>query len=346
VRTAPWVLLLLALCAGCLPSSCQRTASQRVSPADSLSRQITATIQPDTLHYGGELLTPETSPLIYPRTVRFTKQGGVVVSDAQRNSLFYFDASGAFLREVTWEGASIPYLTGVHGDTAAVFSPENKRIDYIHRGEVVHTLNTPRDLARHALQYAATTRSSAYLKVAGKNLASYLVRMDRQGQVLQRKPLTGNEWYNAGPLRIWGDSLLSFSGFFPAVKIVAHSFLGPVDSLALKGFDSPMLARTYAFTQGDVRGAPLLSSAAAPAGGYLFLLNMRLGWLHIDVYDLQGQLKTILLEPNPGYNRDFYPIDLAVLQRDTTEFVIAVAIIKPEPAIRRYTWSAPAHSNI
>ena len=296
----------------------------------------------DTLRHQRTLTGAHDQHLQYPRTVRFDTHGNVVVSDAQRNSLFYFDDTGALVHEVTWQGASVPYLAGLHGDTAIVFSPGNHRIDHVAGGIPVRTIPMHNDLPANALQYAAATSASTYIKTVGKDVPPFLAILNREGSLHARRPLSGGTWRNAGPLRVWGDSLLSFSGFHPVVDVLSLSLLGPADSLVLVGFDSPMLARTYAFTQGKGRGAPLLASAAAPSGHHLFVLNMRPGWLRVDVYDRSGQLQRVLLEPEPDYNRHFYPIDIAVRQQPDDTFRIAVAIIEPEPMVQLYTWHATA----
>ena len=348
-RAALWFAALITLCAGCLPSSCQRIASRAVSSPDSLSRQIAAQVLPDTLGVEGALRGSDAANLAYPRTVLFTASDGIVVSDAERNSLFYFDAHGFFVREVDWEGASVPYLAELRGDTAIVFSPGSRRIDYIVNNGPVHAQPTPDDLEAAALQYVTTARAGTFLKVAGKDIAPFLAQLGADGTITQRVPLKGSAWRHAGPLRVSGDSLLSFSGFFPVVDVHMLPLRNAADSVVLKGFDSPMLARTYAFTQGEGRGAPLLMSAAALAGPYLFALNLRPGWLRIDVYNHAGLLQNVLIEPDPGYNRNYYPVDIAVQQHASGAYRIAVAIVEPEPVVRLYRWrphqAAQRHSS-
>ena len=336
-----WTLILALLAAGCLPSSCQRTTSRDVSPADSLSRQIAQALTPDTLTFEHALESRDDHPLEYPRTVRFASSERLVVSDARRNSVFYFDASGTFQNEFTWDSLSVPYLVGLYGDTLAVFSPGTRRVDYVVNGILAHTIPTPADLPASALQYAVATSSMLYLKAAGKDTEAFLAMLDRNGDIVGHRSMKGSTWRNSGTLRIWGDSLLSFSGFFPVVDVLPLTLQGPTDSLALKGFDSPMLARTYSFTQGKGRGAPLLTSSATAEGRYLFVLNMRPGWLQIDVYDRTGQLCYILIEPQPGYNKEYYPIDLAVQHIAKGYFLFAAAIIEPEPIVEIYSWQAP-----
>ncbi len=331
----------MALSAGCLPSSCQRTASRAVSSADSLSRQIAAATAHDTLQLDGILHGDETRQLRWPRTVLFGVSGQVLVSDAQRNSLFTFGADQTLDAEVTWPGASVPYLVGLMGDTAIVFSPGTRQIDHVVRGAAVRTVSTPDTLPPSALQYVAATRSLTYLKAAGKDMNPFVAILDAAtGTIRNHRLLTGSVWRHAGPLRVWGDSLLSLSGFFPVVDVMTPSLDGPQDSLVLVGFDSPMLARTYAFAHGEGRGAPLLMSSAAAAGPFLFVLNIRPGWLQVDVYLADGHLTRILLQPQPGYNRDFYPIDLAARQSGDSLYHLAVAVVQPEPQVQLYSWHA------
>jgi hypothetical protein len=109
------------------------------------------------------------------------------------------------------------------------------------------------------------------------------------------------------------------------------------DSLALVGFDSPMLERSYAFGQGDATEAPLLTPAAAPAGDSLFVLNLRPGWVQIDVYDRQGRLQRRLVEPHDEGSPNFYPLDLDV-RRTAGGYIFAVTVRSPEPRLEVFRW--------
>ena len=332
-------LALLLLLAGCLPSSCTRTESQAIAPVDSLSRQMATQMTPDTLRLVRRMAGPPEAPLAYPRTVLFGPDGRLFAGDAERNSVYTFAPDGTFLDEITWDGAAIPYLAGLRGDTLLVFSPEARRIDFIRRGVSVRHVATPDDLPEGPLQYATATDEAVYVKVTAKNFAGYLARLDAGGRVSARVPLPGSEWRHAGLLRAWGDSLLSLSAFFPIVDVLAPDLATPLDSMALLGFDSPMLRRTFAFRQGEARQAPLLSSSAAPADDWLFVLNLRPGWLRIDVYDRTGRLQHILVEGEPAYDKQFYPIDLAARRSETGGYELAVALLEPVPEIRLYRWT-------
>lgn len=338
VRNVVYVFLLLTL-AGCLPSSCRRVDSRAVAPADSLSRQVAEQLTPDTLQLVWSAAGPAEAAMAYPRTVQFGPDDWLYVSDAQRNSVFAFAKDGTWLEEITWDSVAVPYLAGLRGDTLVVFNPEQRRLDFVQDGRSVRHLRTPAEVPRGPLHYAAATDSALYYKVVGEDFEGYLARLDEQGGVAERFPLPGPAWRHAGLLRTWGDSLLSLSGFLPSVDVLAPD--GQLDSLALVGFDSPMLARRYSFLQGDTHESPLLSPAAAGAGDWLFVLNLRPGWLRIDVYDRAGHLQHILTEADPGYNKQFYPIDLAVQQATTGAFDIAVVLVEPVQELRRYRWQKP-----
>jgi len=102
-----------------------------------------------------------------------------------------------------------------------------------------------------------------------------------------------------------------------------------------------MLRRTYAFEQGQGRGPPLITSAAAAAGEFWFVLNQRAGWVRIDIYDTSGMIQYIFVEANPGYLKKFYPIDIAAKLNQDASYSLAVALVEPTPLIRVYRWIPP-----
>ncbi len=323
--------------AGCLPFSCTRTESRAVTAADSLSKRLAAGIVPDTLQRKGTLTGPVDAALEYPRTVFFGADGLTYVGDTRRNSVFVFSQEGVAVREMSWIDADVPYLAGQRGDTLVVFSPARSRFDFMVDGRLSRKVPIPGGAPLGALQYAAASGTDLYLKVVAKEGEGYVVRIGQGGQVRARRPLTGSQWRHAGMLRIWGDSLLSLSGFYPTIDLLPLSLAGPADSLELRGFDSPILHRTRAFGSGAARGAPLLSSSAAALASALFVLNMRPGWVRVDVYDQAGKLCHILLDGEPLLNKQFYPIDIAV-RPDGGGIEIAVAVLEPSPEVRLYTW--------
>ncbi len=334
-------LFLLLTLAGCLPSSCRRTESRAVSPADSLSRRIAAQLTPDTLRLLWQTAGPEGHRLEFPRTARFAPDGRLFVSDVERNSVYVFAGGGAFVEETTWEGADVPYLAGLRADTLLVFSAEARRLDFLVDGTPARSLNTPAALPRGPLQYLAATDDALYFKAVGDDGEGYLARLDEHGAITARVALPGPAWRHAGLLRVWGDSLLSLSGYLPVLDVLSPDLARPPDSMALVGFDSPMLPRTYAFLHGDAYEAPLLSSSAVPVGNWLFVLNLRPGWLQIDVYDRAGRLRHLLVQEDPGFDPNFYPVDLAAHAPEPGRFEFAIVTGKPNPTVKLYHWQMP-----
>ena len=102
-----------------------------------------------------------------------------------------------------------------------------------------------------------------------------------------------------------------------------------------------MLSRTRQFMLKDLTQPPLLTSAASAVGDRLFVLNLRPGWLRVDVYDESGKLKNILTQPTPSFNSEYFPTDLAVRQiGDGPEYEFAITLIEPEARVDRYRWNA------
>jgi hypothetical protein len=333
------MLLGLLLFTGCLPYSCQRQANEALYPSDSLSRRIAQNTPADTLDSLWATTGTEAHPLKHPRTVRFVGDGELAVSDVERNSLFRFAADGRPVREISDEGFRTPYLIGIRGDTLVVFNAGNNRIDRVAQGRRVGASVTYERPAPETLVYMLATDTTLYAKVLGQQTNSFIARLDDRAQPTARAPLTGPYWKYAGFPRAWGDTLVSLSGFRPVVDLLPRDFRDGAtpDSLALTGFDSPMLERRYAFGQGDATEAPLLTPAAAPVGDTLFVLNLRPGWVQIDVYDRNGRLQRRLVERHDAGNPDFYPLDLDARRTDEG-YVFAVTIRSPTPRLEVYRW--------
>ncbi len=335
----PWLLVFAATIAlsGCLPFSCTRTESRAVSAADSLSRQIASRVLADTLQRMGTLTGFGDVALEYPRTVLFGSDGRLYVADAERGSIFALAASASDSREITWDDLQVPYLAGQRGDTIIVYSPSNGRFTFLVDNAPSHSVHVPDDIPRQALQYTAVGEANLYLKVVTRDEQGYLARIGPGGRELSRRLLKGSQWRHAGLLRMWQGDLVSLSGFYPIVDLYPPSLAGDYDSLALTGFDSPMLHRTRAFDAGRARGAPLVAGSAAALDSALYVLNMRPGWLRIDVYDKAGMLRHILLDGEPVLQKSFYPIDIAI--RSSVDGIeIAVAVLEPTPEVRLYVW--------
>ncbi|MGI9174512.1 MAG: hypothetical protein ACR2GR_04255 [Rhodothermales bacterium] len=303
---------LLLVLAGCFPSSCRRTETRALFPSDSLSREMAEQTSVDTLRLAWEARTTEAVPLAYPRTVLFGEDGTVYVGDAERNSLFAFGTDGRYREEIAPEQLDVPYLAGHQGDTLVVFSAGAGRFDFVADGDIVQSADVGADPARQTLQYGAYWKGNLYYKAVGEDAEGYIARLDARGEVAERAVLPGPYWRHAGFLRAWGDSLLSLSGYRPVIDVATEEGDAlRLDTLALTGFDSPMLARSRLFTLGEVYDPPLLTASAAAAGDRLFVLNMRPGWLRVDVYNRHGRLQNVLVQENPLIDKNFYPTDIA-----------------------------------
>lgn len=326
----------LLLLSGCLPYSCRREESAALMPADSLSREMAAAVPMDTLELVWTRQGGDRRDFVRPRTVRFGagRTDTIYVSDAEHGLLFTFGTTGTFLREI--ETTSVPYLAGVRHDTVAVFDPGELAIHLIVDGEPVDTVSIADDARpKTALVYGAFG-GGIYYKRVDSDAESFIAEVGRDGAVRARHRLAGPHWRHAGLLRMWGDSLLSLSGFRPVVDIVTKA--ERVDTLALKGFDSPMLSRSRSFMIGDVHEAPLLSSSAAASGDLLFVLNMRPGWLRLDAFDRSGRLVHRLTERDRAYRSAYFPQDLDVRRRADDTYAFAVVFSDPEPSLRLYSW--------
>ncbi len=342
-----WLLVVLsALVSGCLPSSCSNTESRALSPADSISRAFALSMPVDTLVATSTILPSDSVPFEHPRTIEFSPDGSVWIADPGVHRVFSFDSLGVVAANIDASEFKYPYLAGFRSDTTLVFSPDAHVVAFLSGGHEVRSV--PIRSGRPGtgkLEYVRDVEGALYYKVLGKDFEGYLARLDDDGRVAEQFALRGPEWRFAGLLRAWGDSLVSLAGYLPVVDVLTAG-IGPdylsspgPDSLLLTGFDSPMLSRTRSFRQGDVSAPPLLSASAAPAGGFLFVLNMRPGWLNIDVYDHAGMLRYILTQPDPAFNTEYYPSDIAVRRSGLGSFEFAIAVIKPDPRIDRYTWT-------
>jgi hypothetical protein len=334
------VLLGVGLLTGCLPYSCQPQPDQSLYPSDSLSRRVAQNTPADTLEPLWSTGGTDAHPLARPRTVRFLDDGTIAVSDVERNSLFRFGADGTFVRESADGDFRTPFLIGTRGDTLVVFNAGTNRIDFVADGrrQPDRSVSYERP-APETLVYMLATDTTLYAKVVGQQTDSFIARLNDDGQPVARAPLEGPYWRYAGFLRAWGDTLVSLSGFRPAVDLVPRGFAdGTVpDSLALVGFDSPMLERRHAFGQGEVTEAPLLTPAAAPVGDTLFVLNVRPGWVQIDAYNRRGRLQHRLIERHEEGSPNFYPLDLDA-RRTESGYVFAVTIRSPEPRLKLFRW--------
>lgn len=335
-RPVLFLFIVLTL-AGCLPSSCQRQESRALFGPDSLSRERAAVVPADTLRLAWQRTGTEAHPLAYPRTVAFGPDGRLYVGDVERNSVFVFAEDGTFVEEITSDAFSVPYLAGFRGDTVVVLNPEALRLDLVVAGAVARRVEIPAAPVHAALVYAAAADSAFYFKQVGQEADGFLLRFDNAGRETARFPLSGPYWRYAGLLRTWGDSLVSLSGFRPVADVVVGQ-AARLDTMALVGFDSPMLARSRSFMLGEVGEAPLLSTAAAAFEDRLYALNLRPGWLQVDAYDHAGLLQRRLIQANPAMQQKFFPQDLAVRRHADGTYLLAVVFKEPAPRLDLYTF--------
>lgn len=340
IRPNCLILVFCTLFAGCLPTSCRRAEPQAISSADSLSRAIAEDILPDTLR----------SPLIlhgthlgHPRTVLFGQNDHIYASDTKNGYIYIFTSDGKVKASFTLPDTNHPYLAGWRSDSLIVFDPKARRFHFVIDTMSVASFITV-EVPENSLQYALATKTGFYLKAVTNDTTHFLWSFDQTGIPMHESILYGSSWKHAGLLRHFNNRLVSLSGFYPWALTWEEDVSGAPDTLRWLGFDSPMLRRTYAFDLGYGRGAPLITSSATPAGEFWFVLNQRAGWLRVDIYDSTGMLRHILVEDNPGYIRDFYPIDLAAQLNSDGTYQLSVALVAPEPLVRVYKWIPPTQT--
>ncbi len=336
----PPALLLVGtmLLSGCLPSSCRRIESRVLNPADSLSRNLAASFVPDTLVLRATVTGTDDAPMQYVRSLAYGSDGLLYAADAAAAALHVIDGTGSVRRTVKSDLFSYPYVAGTSADGVTVFSPGRGRLQRVRGDEVTDVAEIPEEVhPRGLLQYAHQMHEVSYVKVLGAEFEGYIGALQDDGSIRRIAELPGPAWRRAGFLRSWGGTLISLNGYRPVIDVVRPD--GALDSLRLNGFDSPMLSRLRLFEIGEIDAPPLLTAAAAPLGDSLFVLNMRPGWLQVDVYDRSGKLRAILTEQDPGFNRDYYPTDIAVASSPGARSIrIAVSVVRPDSRVNLYDW--------
>lgn len=343
--TRLWIPALFVGLSGCLPSACNRTESRALLPADSLSRAVASELPVDTLLTAGSFVDEDM--LAYPRTLGYAPDGRLWVADSEREVILRQSVSAERPDSLGFSVAAelpdaVPWLAGFRGDTVAVYSPATHEMLLLSAdGERLETVPLGGDRpARGALTWAMADSGGYTVKVLAEDFDGYIARLDGSGAVTGSRPLPGPTWLHAGLLRPWGARVASLRGYLPAIDLwePGEAGGGHVDSLSLVGFDSPMLSRTRSFLLGDVKQPPLLTASAAAIGDRLFVLNMRPGWLRVDIFDAEGRLQTILTQPDPEFRQEFFPTDIAVRRLPGGGYEISVSVVQPEARIDRYTW--------
>ncbi len=333
-----WLLGTMLLLSGCLPSSCSRTETRALTPTDSLSRALALETPEDTLSAVWSRAAAELPGLSFPRTVAFSPDGALYVADAEANTLLVLTADGQVQRTIEAD-FDAPYLAGFRGDTVVVFNPTPARFDLVADGGVRRSVSVPGLPADQTLLRYGTAWSGGFaFKGASDDTPAFILLLDAQGQLTERIDLEGPFWQYAGLLRAMGDDLYSLSFYRPVVYRVQPGATAPPVPTPLLGFDSPMLARTRLFLSGEEHEPPLLTSAAASADTLLFALNMRPGWVQIDAFGPDGHLVRRLIQPDPGAERNFFPIHLDARARDGG-YDLAVVLTRPEARVMLYRWT-------
>ena len=290
----------------------------------------------DTLSLVWEASGNLDEPFEFPRTVRYGPEGRLYIVDAQSGRIFVYLPAGLLEHVYMASEGSTPFVAGLRGDTLLLFDPVMHRIEFVHEGRMVSHVAFPEPPSTAALQYAAGDPAWLYHKVLDVEATGFIGVFDDRGREHRRVTLPGPQWRHAGLLRVWGDTLLSLCAYRPVADLVLPG--GGLDTLALVGFDSPMLARSRAFVAGEISEPPLLSPSAAPVGDRLFVLNLRPGWLRVDVFDRAGRLTHRLVQQDPAYREDFYPIDIDGRRTEDGAYELAVVFVKPEPHLSVFRW--------
>lgn len=251
--------------------------------------------------------------------------GELYVVDTRRASLHVIDRDAGYLEEWQPEGLAYPYAAGVRGDTLIVLNRGENRLDFVRDGDIVRSLSLPEE----DISTALVTDSLIFVKRSDEK-GVRLLRLHENGTVDASFELPGPYWRHVGFLRQWGNSLVSLSGYRPAIDLVRKDALDGVtaDSLALIGFDSPQLVRSNQYLLGEVDEPPLLISSATEFEDTLYVLNLRADGLRIDAYNHEGQLQHVLAFTDVEAIPNAFPVDIAV-RRDGDALLFVLAMQNP-----------------
>lgn len=353
VARSSFLALVVAVLSGCLPSS-QRQNDRSLTPEDSASTHIAATVGVDSLDYLGETAVPDSLAMLLPTSMVWsagdtTAGGYLVVSDTQRGMLYWIDAGGAFLRRARIDYGSdplYPYVVGARGDSVVVLARGVDKLLWVRSdGSVLRELDVPSGASA-----AVATDSLLAVRVGGGMQADVrpaVQVLTEQGRVSRSHSLSGPPWRSSGFIRPWGRGVVGLSGYRPVVDFVADPFgaIAAADTIALAGFDSPQLYRSAQFMRGEVSEPPLLTSSAVALGDRLFVMNLRPDHVRIDVYDAAGALQRVLLSAGPWQPLPFVPVDIAATRSADGSIEFAILMQRQSGvfqsaggALRRFRW--------
>ncbi len=286
---------------------------------------------PDTLVH----LWTSSAELQFPRSVAI-RDSNVFVGDVETASIIRFNLDGAATATISEPDWSYPYLAGVDARNLYVYLPSQARIDALNRLTSETTHIRTYDAGELGLSYASADSTLAARKLLPKESPGRLDLFRNRVDSASTIALDAPQWTFAGALLVDSDTVYSLRGYHPSIDVFTSR--GLVQQRQLSGFDSPMLARAYNFRKGESDKPPLLSSDAALANDRFFVLNIRPGWLRVDVYSRGGSLQAILVEPNPSFGKHYYPTGVDVLF-DRGRYLIAVSYKEPEPSVRLFAWT-------
>ena len=298
------LLAALLVLTGCLPGT-GGDDDRSLAPADSASIAVADAAEVDTLTLAWTARAPDGAPLLHPTSLGWLADGRIAVVETQGGAIRLFGPEGADAGRIDLPDASYPYFAGAAGDTVAVLARGTGRIVWASDEGLLDSL----DLGEGAVAARAASPREAVAVRRGGGTTEEPARLDvvaPDGSVLRSTPLPV-DWRAAGFVRTWGDTLVALSGYRPVVDLVTAR--GP-DTLALRGFTSPQMARSAQFMRGDVDQPPLLTSSADAVGDALYVLNLRGDHVRIEVYGRDGRLQRALVSPRPWSPLQHVPIDV------------------------------------
>lgn len=342
LRFALLALTCAILLAGCLPGSGRRKTAA-MTAADSASVKFAQTVPVDTLTQVWTASAPAQTPFALPTSLTWLPKDDaspdstlapaermrLAVIETKQGAVQFFTASGRAdgRAEVPGGASAYPYLAGVRGDTLVVFSRGASAFDFWAGGAWARRISTS-ETGRNGL---ATDSLLAIRTGGGEGEAPRLILLSESGRVTVQRDLPGATWRSLGYLRAWGDSVLALSGYRPVIDVLepGDPARAPLDSLALHGFDSPQLVRSYQFMLGEVDQPPLLTSSAVPLGDRLIVINLRAEQVRFDLYDRAGRLRQVLVTPHAEAPLNAYPADLAARRAADGSVEIATLMQRP-----------------
>jgi len=321
--------ILLVLCASslflqaCLPGS--PSEPKDLFPADSLSKDIASQLPTETLEASWKR-THEEEGFGHLSAVRFSGNE-IHVSDLGNSKIWAFSSDGVKSELRLDRDLSFPYLLNSSPDTTLIFNAGTGSVDWFRRGSHIKSISLPKiDEGKSLMYFPAVFADKIYMKTqVAKGQAKFYQVNVNDATIEEETVLPGPSWIHQGLLRSGSQSLLSISSYYPSIYRMDQE--QKLDSLRLRGFDSPMLARMHAKAMGDVDEAPLMISSAVEFDSLIFVSNLRPGWSRVDVFNTDGHLLNILEEEIPPGPTEFNTLDLDV-KKDGQDYLIALIAVR------------------